>query len=121
MKAIKKIVLDTDFILASLEFGIDIFSEIERIVDFNYEICVVDKTLQELKGKANEKLALELIKRMMVIKASDGDIRADDAILRIADNGSIVATQDKGLKEKLKNRKIGVITIRQKRYLVIEK
>ena len=66
----KRIVLDTNFLLAVSQFHIDIFSELERILDFPYKIYVVDKTIDELnkvlesggKGKSAAKLALDIIK-----------------------------------------------------------
>ena len=113
------VILDTDFILASLEFRVDIFSELNRLLETNYEVCVVDKTIEELKGKKNEKLAASLLEKVKVLRSGAAK-NADEAILKIADHETMVATQDKALKEKLKKRKIGVITIRQKRYLVLE-
>ena len=44
----KKIILDTNFLLIPAQFNVDIFSEIERICDFQYQLCIVDKTLSEL-------------------------------------------------------------------------
>ena len=42
-----KIILDTNFLMIPSMFKVDIFSEIERICDFKYELCIVDKTLDE--------------------------------------------------------------------------
>ena len=50
------IVLDTNFLITALKFRIDIFDDIEKICDFDYEIAVLDKSLDELNGKPNEKL-----------------------------------------------------------------
>ena len=115
-----KIILDTDFLLTSLKFKVDLISEIERILDFKYKIFVIDKTLDELKNKKLEKLALELIKRFNIIETKKDKI-VDDLILELKDDNIIVATQDKELKKKLKREKIPIITIRQKKYLIIDK
>ena len=67
----KKIILDTNFLMAVSQFGIDIFAELGKICDFGYELFVVDETINELerikdsnKGKDGKaaKLALSIIK-----------------------------------------------------------
>ena len=110
----KRIVLDTDFILEALKNRIDVKVELARIMDYNYEICVLDRTIDELKGKKGEKLARTFIESLKIIETSR-DKRVDELLFGL--NDIIVATQDRGLKEKLKNRDIAVITIRQKKFL----
>jgi len=125
----KKILLDTNFLLAVYQFKVDIFSEIRRICNFNYEIYVLDKTIDELrnivekqKGKDKEaaKIALRLlkIKNVGVIGTSSKE-RTDDAILDYAKKGYLVATQDKDLKRMLINHAIEVIVLKQKKILAI--
>lgn len=110
----KRVVLDTDFILEALKNRIDVKVELARIIDYNYEICVLDRTLDELKGKKGEKLARTFIEGLKIIVTTRDNI-VDELVLGLED--IIVATQDKKLKEKLKNRDIAVITIRQKKFL----
>jgi len=113
----KTIILDTDFILTSVKFKIDIEEQLKQLCDFNFKISYLDKTIDELKNKPNEKLAKTIISNFNIIKTTRNK-PVDDLILNISDNNTIVATQDKELKEKLKKGKIAVITIRQKKYLV---
>jgi hypothetical protein len=117
----KRVILDTNFLLAIGQFGIDVFSELERICDFPYKVFVLDKTIGELnkvlttggKDKAAAKLALSLVKeKVEVIRTSDGYV--DDILVQLANGDNIVATQDKELKDRIKTR---VITIKQKKYL----
>ena len=71
MQSVKKIILDTNFLLILEQFKVDIFSEIDRISNFKYKLLVFDRILDELEkivqsqrrkyGKA-AKLALQLIK-----------------------------------------------------------
>ena len=110
----KRVVLDTDFILEALKNRIDVKVELARIMDYNYEICVLDRTLDELKGKKGEKLARTFIEGLKIIVTTRDNI-VDELLFGLED--IIVATQDRGLKEKLKNRDIAVITIRQKKFL----
>ena len=41
LKMKRKVFLDTSFILNSLKYKIDMFSELNRILDFNFEIYIV--------------------------------------------------------------------------------
>jgi len=123
----KIIILDTNFLLIPAQFNVDIFSEIERICDFPYQLCIIDKTLSELdsiienqrqKYKNAAKLALKLLKSKAVkIIKTKKDKYVDDLIFNLAENTEIiVATQDKELKKRLKK---PIITLRQKKYLKI--
>ena len=126
----KKILLDTNFLLVPFQFKVDIFSEIDRIIIARYELIVLDRTVEELenivkkgKGKDKEaaKFALKLIqnKKPMIIKTNSGK-KTDDIILEYAiKEGYLVATQDKDLKRKLVNQGIEVIVLRQKKFLTI--
>ncbi|MDP4012375.1 MAG: ribonuclease VapC [Candidatus Nanoarchaeia archaeon] len=109
-----QIILDTDFIINAAKHKIDIKTELERICDFSFEICILDRTLDELEGKPQAKLAKALIVNFKVIETSR-DRPVDDLLVNF--KGAIVATQDRELKEKLKKRNIGVITIRQSKFL----
>lgn len=117
---VKKIILDTDFLLIGLKHHVDIFNELIRICDFGFDIFVVDKTFDELKGKKMEKLAVDFIsnKLNVIYTAKNNDKKTvDEIILELPFDDIVVCTQDKDLKEKLKKRKIPIITIRQKKYL----
>ena len=117
----KRIVLDTSFLLSCIKFKIDLFSELKRICDFDYAIFILDKTNNELEGKKSEKLALQLIKKFGVGTIKTGSKGSVDELLLkvgVEDRNIIIATQDKALKESLKSNKIPCITIRQKKYLI---
>ncbi|MBS3149956.1 hypothetical protein J4455_04685 [Candidatus Woesearchaeota archaeon] len=114
-----RVLIDTNFIVTCLKFKIDLFSEINRICDFNYELYTIDKTLDELK-KLKSKLSLQLIEKfnIKIIKTNE-NLDVDSLILKIADENTIVATQDKELKKKLRIKGIKVLVIRKKQYLMI--
>jgi len=125
----QKILLDTNFLMIPARFNVDIFSEIERIFVANYKLFILDKTIEELdniiknqkgKHKAAAKLALKLIevKKINVLKTTI-DAHTDDLIVESAVKGYIVATQDMELKRKLRQKNAQIITLRQKKYLVI--
>ena len=126
----KKILLDTNFLMICFQFRVDIFTQIDKISTFQYKIFVLDKTLEELKnivekqkGKNKEaaKIALKLIaiKNIGIIKTK-GNEKTDDILLDIAAKDDyIVATQDKDLKRRLINQNVSVIILRQKKILAI--
>ena len=126
----RKILLDTNFLMACRQFKVDIFSEIDRICNFNYKTYILDKTMDELediverqKGKHKDaaKIALQLlkIKNVKVIKHVS-EQNTDDAIMDYAQKEDcIVATQDKDLKRKLINQNTSVIVLKQKKILAI--
>ncbi len=110
----KKVILDTDFIITALKNKIHIFEQLKSLLNIKYKVYIIDKTIQELENKPQEKLAKILIKKLNIIKTK-GNEKVDYYLAK--QKNSIVATQDKELKEKLKNQKIPIITIRQKKYL----
>lgn len=127
----KKIILDTNFLLIPIEFKVDIFDEIDRISTFNYKLYIIDKTLDELdniiekqRGKSKEaaRFAKQLIKlkKLETINTKEDD-EVDKIILDTVNKDEyIVATQDKLLKKKLMEKKIPIIILRQKKHLKIQ-
>lgn len=126
----KRIILDTNFLLIPIEFKVDIFSEIERICNFKYELSIIDRTINELdaiieykKGKAKDaaRIALQLIKRKRIKKIITKEHKdVDSIIVDVAAKDDIVATQDRVLKQKLKEKGITVMTLRQKKYIIMD-
>lgn len=125
----KKILIDTNFLMIPGQFKVDIFDELNNLCNFRYKLYVIDKTLDELgklaqqKGKdgACARLALDFIKvlKFEILDTSDYEEKhPDDLIVRIADKDSwIVATQDQLLKHRLRKKGVSIITLRQKKYL----
>lgn len=124
----KKVILDTNFLLIPRQFKVDIFSELDRICQFAHTLFIIDKTVQELeailrkqhgKDKEAAKLALALIKAKNINTLPSANDNVDDAIVTMADNDTLVATQDAILKRRLKSKAGGIITLRQKKYLIM--
>ncbi len=129
----KKIILDTNFLMIPETLKIDIVSEINKACEFNYEFLVLDKSIDELKkisktGKGKEKraaktgLALIRKKGFKVIRTINYEkgLDVDSILVEEAKKGAIIATQDAGLKKRLKKIKVPYITLRQKKYVVIK-
>ena len=122
----KRIIIDTNFLLIPIQFKVDIFTEIDRICHFNYELSIFEKSIEELKdiireqsGKSKKaaQFALKLVKlkNIKMIKSNQGYV--DSLILKNINKNTIIATQDIKLKKELIERGASVIILRQKKYL----
>jgi len=126
----KTIYLDTNFLLIPYTLKVDIFSEIKRIMDEPYEICILNETLDELKNIINKqkskykqaaRMALQLVEKKKIKQKSlkmIADSKAvDDILVDISDKNTLIATQDRVLKKRLSEKGISVIVLRKKQYL----
>ncbi len=119
-----KVILDTNALMTPEQFGVDIFSELQRL---GFVECLVPKpVLRELKllttradkglDKTAARVGLGLAEQCKIIDTTVGD--ADRAIeeLAIMENASVF-TNDRVLKKRLSSKGITVIYLRQGRYL----
>lgn len=121
----KKIIMDTNFLTIPYQFNIDIFEEIDRIMEENYELMTLDgvvkelRTLMKAKGKdaVAAKLGLELIKKKNVKIINTEEKNVDIAIIAISNKDTIVATNDRNLRKKLKNKNIKTLYLRSRKRL----
>ncbi len=108
------------------QFKIDIFSEFNRICNFNYKLYIFEQSIEELKkiiesqkgkDKKAAQIALKLIKlkNIEIIKGKQNNV--DSLLLNSVNNNTIIATQDLFLKKQLLEKGASVIIMRQKKYL----
>lgn len=122
-----RVLLDTNFLLLPGQFKVDIFTELERIMQEPFEIAVLESSIEELenltkKGKSEDrraaKLGLDLLKhKALKILPSSKQRCVDDLLVEMAGPALIVATQDAELRKRLKRKGAGVIGLRQKNHL----
>ena len=123
----KTILVDTNFLVECAKNRIDIHSELKRILDFGFEVAILDRTLEELdviisRGK-KEGLLAKLVKTILMTKKvtvipTDGG-HTDNLLLAKADENNIVATMDRELKRKLKKKGQTVVIIRAEKKLEV--
>ncbi len=124
----KKIIIDTNFLMLPYKLRIDIFSEFSRICNFNYTLHIFEQSINELRNiiekqsgidKKSAQFALKLIKlkNINVIKSSQEDV--DSLILNNIDKDAVIATLDIELKKELLKKGASVIILRQKKYLQV--
>ena len=108
------------------QFKVDIFSEFDRICNFNYVLCIYNESIGELrniisasngKDKKAAQFALKLIKLKNIKVLESGKKDVDSLILGNLDGNTIIATQDSILKKKLLEKDTSIIILRQKKYL----
>jgi rRNA-processing protein FCF1 len=106
-------------------FGVDILSELERLLEGRCELLVPGPVVRELEriseqGKPKERVAarlgLRLVERGSVVEIKG---RADESILKLAaQKRCAVGTTDAALRKELRRRGISVIYLSQKSHLV---
>lgn len=124
----KKILLDTNFFLVPFQLGINIFSEFERVLDEPFELMTISSVKAELEklaksGKTEERsaaaLAIQIARGIPVVETSN---RGDEAIIGYAASHKnvMVATNDSGLRKKLRAIRVRTIFVRGKNKLQID-
>ncbi|MCK4634242.1 MAG: nucleotide-binding protein [Candidatus Aenigmarchaeota archaeon] len=123
-----KIVLDTNFLLLPANLKVDIFAEIEKIMDEKYELVTIHPVSRELRGLARgkgkdavaAKVGLQLLekKKVKVLDIEEWD--ADKAILKMAEKENIiVCTLDMELRKKILEMGRKTIYLRAKKHLIL--
>ncbi len=119
----KKALLDTNMLLAPLQFKANIYEEIAA------DFFTLDKCFEELEKLAMKKTKAGLQARAALILAKMKNVRViksvkkktDEAILEAAKRYNyIVATNDRALIKELKARNVPVLRLRQKKLVVEE-
>ncbi len=123
------VVLDTNFLTVPAQFGIDVFSEAERILERSVEFILLKPVIREIKSKLKRtgaaesrlfKVALELAERCIIIEIdqSMSDLTVDDQLLdyTVSVNG-VLATNDKELRKRAITKGIPVLVLRGKKHL----
>lgn len=126
------VILDTNFLTVPAEFGIDIFSEIELLLERKAEFLVLTSVQQEVAMNVSEtggtnaqkfRVAQDLIKRCTVTETPDSmlTLPVDHQLLEytIAVKG-VLATNDGELRKRARASGIPVIFMRGKKTLAYE-
>ena len=126
-----KIIMDSNALFVPLEFKIDIFTELQRLLNRNIELILLSPIKRELetlamssspKTSKNAKFALSLAEKCTYVMVSEKPKeQTDDAIVRIAKSWKApVFTNDKLLKKNLRDISVAVIYVREKSRLEID-
>jgi hypothetical protein len=118
------VILDTNALMTPAQFGVDIFSELERLGFCRFLVPAgVVEELERLcansrgREKSAASVALSLVRRCKVLDAKTKE-PVDEEILKLAEEmHAAVFTNDRELKEKLKSRGVRLVYLRQKKKL----
>lgn len=122
----RRVFLDTNFVLKVIEWKVDLFGELRRVLDFKYDVVILDMVKSELEKyrslgglkKTQGNVALLALKKNDVkIMRTEKKGYTDTVIVEKAKKGDVVCTQDQELKRRLKEKSIPVIVIKNKSYL----
>jgi rRNA-processing protein FCF1 len=122
--------LDSNAFFISLEFKMDIYEELKRILNRNVEFILLSPVKHELEVLANgdepklrrqANFALRLAEKCKLIAVEPKNEETDDIILRIAKSWAApVFTNDRLLRQRLRDISVPVIYLRQKSRLDID-
>lgn len=125
-----KVILDSNFLMIPFQFKLDVFQEIEYLLQKKVDFIVPSLVKTELtgistrggEGSPEASLALQLASRCRVVEVSlEPNESVDDAIVKASQKlGAVVATTDIELKKRLRNINIPVIYLRDKSKLEVD-
>ncbi len=128
----REVILDTNFLLIPVQFKVDIFSEIERLVEEPHKIIVPDVVVDELRklsgsrGKDGRaaRFALKIVeekkKREELEIIEGGERPVDKWLLEFAGKKkAYLGTNDIGMRKKARKKNIKVFVLRERNHLEI--
>jgi rRNA-processing protein FCF1 len=125
-----KVILDSNFLMIPFQFNIDIFQEIEYLLQKKVDFVVPSAVKSELTGISSRggegapeaSLALQIASRCRVVEVSlEPQETVDDAIVKASQKlGAVVATTDIELKKRLRDINVPVVYLREKSKLEVE-
>jgi rRNA-processing protein FCF1 len=127
-----RVILDTNFLTVPAQFGVDVFSEAERVLERGVEFILLESVVDEIKAKLEKsgktesrmfRIALDLTERCKVVEIEQSmkDSLVDDQLLEYAVSvGGILATNDRELRERAADRGVPVLILRGKKHLELQ-
>jgi len=125
-----RIILDSNALFVPEQFNIDIFEELKNLLNRNFELFLLSPVKEELerialqgpqKARRKTEMALKLAQRCTLLETENSSGSTDDLILETArTHGYPVFTNDRQLRNRLRDINTPVIYVRQKSRLEID-
>jgi hypothetical protein len=126
-----KVILDSNALFVPLKFKLDIFVEVERLLNRNIDFVLLTPVKHELellaardspKIRKDAAYALKLAEKCKFVTVDDREkLSTDDVIVKVAKAwNSPVFTNDRQLRKRLRDISVPVIYVRQKSRLEID-
>ena len=120
------VIIDTNMLLAPFQFGVDVISEIQRLVP-GAELFVLRGTIKELdrvaKQGVKEKKYAQLAKKLIEIngiRIIDREGPVDTLLVEMASAGAYVATNDRELRRRIREAGGHTLFLREKNRLEMD-
>jgi len=110
-----RVILDASFVISCVDARVDLLSELQRVFG-NVDVCMPVCVFEEVERNGS-KLCISILESMKPKLLVATSIQGDDALVETARKGDIVATMDKELKERLREKGVRLVTLRQKKYV----
>lgn len=127
------VVIDTNFIVVPAQFGVDIFTEAERVLERKVEFVVLSSAVDEIEKKMEEatkrteklqfRIAKDLIERCRVVDVDPNSkqVSVDSQLLDYASSvEGVLATNDRELRQRARAKGVPVLFLRGKKILMLE-
>jgi rRNA-processing protein FCF1 len=126
-----KVILDSNAFFAPLQFKIDVFNDLKRLLNRSFESILLSPVKRELEALAeqgspkmrkNASYALKIAAKCKYVEVdAPASALVDDVIVKIAEEWkAAVFTNDRQLRERLRDISVPVIYVRQKSRLEID-
>ena len=126
-----KIILDANALFVPVQLNIDILDELKKLLNRNFEAILLSPTRQEIERIAKKgssemrkqaEYALKLAEKCRVLNVARGrETSTDDVIVQVASKHKYaVFTNDRQLRNRLRDINVPVIYVRQKSRLEID-
>lgn len=123
--------MDSNALFVPLQFKIDIFEELKKLLNMKFELILLSPIRRELeklaengspKMRKNASYALKMAEKCKLVELDEkiAGSSPDDVIFQVAREWkSLVFTNDRELRKRLRNINVPVIYVRQKSRLEI--
>jgi rRNA-processing protein FCF1 len=126
-----KVIVDSSALFIPLKFKIDVFVELERLLNRRFDLVLLSPVKRELEMLAekdsplmrkNARFALEFAEKCKFVEVSESSLaQTDDVIVKVAGEWkALVFTNDAALRKRLRDISVPVIYLRQKSRLEID-
>ena len=126
-----KVILDSNALLVPLQFKIDIFGELERLLNRRFDLILLSAVKHELETLAKKSspktrkeaaYALRFAEKCKLVEVDAGSLEdVDDVLVKTAvEWKAVVFTNDEQLRKRLRDISVPVIYVRQKSRLEID-
>jgi len=125
----RKIIFDTNMLLAAEQFRIDVVQEVKKLAGNNAELYITENIKREIDELANEKgstgknarIAKEMVNESGMVLLDSGVKDTDTELCDLGQKGYLIATNDAELRKRVKKLGGGSILLRQRKYLIFDR